>query len=333
MNTYLFKYISFKKLINLFKVYIGYYISIIFKKAVILGYPYSLTTEPTNNCNLCCLECPTGNKSSKRLKGNINFELYKRIIDEVKDYVIYQMIYFQGEPFLHPDFFKLINYADQNRIFTCTSTNGHFLDIKNCKKILISGLKKIIISVDGTTQETYSKYRIGGDLEKVIEGIKNLVKYKKDYKSKYPIIHLQFLVFKHNEHQIEEIRQMSKLLGVNKLELKSVQIENFKTNCNLIPSHKKFARYQLTNNHFEIKNNLFNRCFRIWSTLLVSWNGIIVPCCFDKDLQYKLGNINHDSIIRVWKSKEFIHFRNTILLNRKGYPICKNCTEGLVIKY
>ena len=332
MNLYILKYISLKKLINLFKIYLGYYLSIFLKRVVVLGYPHSLTTEPTNNCNLHCLECPSGNDSSKRIKGNIDFELYKKIIDEVKDYIIYQMIYFQGEPFLNPDFFNLIKYADINNIYTSTSTNGHFLSPKNCEKIVKSGLKKIIISIDGTTQETYEKYRIGGNLENVIEGIKNLVLLKKQLKSKYPIVHIQFLVLKHNEHQIKEIESLTKSLGVSKLELKSAQIENFEKNIDLIPTIEKFSRYNKENN-FKIKSKLLNRCFRIWSTLIVSWEGTIVPCCFDKELQYPVGNAIKNSTVEIWKSKEFASFRRNILLNRKKTPICRNCSEGLRIKY
>ncbi len=333
MNISLFKYISLKKLINLFKIYLGYYLSILIKKVVVLGYPFSITTEPTNNCNLHCLECPLGNDSSKRIKGNIDFELYKKIIDEVKDYIIYQMIYFQGEPFLNPEFFNLIKYADNNNIYTSTSTNGHFLTPENCEKIIKSGLKKIIISIDGTTQETYEKYRVGGKLEDVIEGIKNLVLTKQQLKSKYPIVHIQFLVFKHNEHQIREINSLAKSLGVNKLELKSAQIENFEKNSDLIPTLEKFSRYNNKENDFKIKSKLLNRCFRIWSTLIVSQEGTIVPCCFDKELQYPVGNVINNSVLKIWKSKEFAGFRRNILLNRKKTPICRNCSEGLRIMY
>ena len=333
MNISLFKYISLKKLINLFKIYLGYYLSIILKKVIVLGYPFSLTTEPSNNCNLHCLECPSGNDSSKRIKGNIDFELYKNIIDDVKDYIIYQMIYFQGEPFLNPEFFNLIKYADNNNIYTSTSTNGHFLSPKNCENIVKCGLKKIIISVDGTTQETYEKYRIGGNLEKVIEGIKNLVLTKQQLESKYPIAHIQFLVLKHNEHQIREIKSLAKSLGVNKLELKSAQIENFKENSDLIPTLEKFSRYNNKENDFKIKSKLLNRCFRTWSTLVVSREGTIVPCCFDKELQYSVGNVVNNSALKIWKSKEFAGFRKNILLNREKTPICRNCTEGLRIKY
>jgi len=329
MSIYPLKYISLKKIVNLVKVFACYYLSILLRKVIVLGNPYSLTTEPTNKCNLQCLECPTGNKSSTRTKGDIDFENYKNIIDEVKNFVIYQMIYFQGEPFLNPDFFKLIKYADQNKIITSTSTNGHFLSEENCHKIIQSGLKKILISLDGTNQKTYEKYRIGGDFEKVTKGIKTLLEVKKTTKSKFPFINLQFLVFKHNQHQIKEIKQLAKSLGV-KLELKSAQVENFQANSELIPSIKKFSRYD---NFFHIKSKLPSKCIRIWSTLVVSWEGKVVSCCFDKNLKHQFGNTRTQSVLDIWKSNEFNTFRKNILIHRKKILICSNCSEGLRINY
>lgn len=333
MRISLLKYISLKKLFNLFKIYLGYYYSIILKKAIVIGYPFSLTVEPTNKCNLHCLECPSGNNSSSRTEGLIDFEFYKKIIDEVKDYILYHMIYFQGEPFLHPNLFKLIEYSDQNKIFTCTSTNGHFLHTENCVKIVQSGLKKIIISMDGTTQETYEKYRVGGGLEKVIEGIKNLINTKKQLNASFPKVYVQFIVFKHNQHQLKEIKKITKSLGVDKLEYKSAQIENFKEHSNLLPTLKSFARYNVNRKSYSIKNKLPNKCFRIWSSLVISWDGTIAPCCFDKDLHYPVGRYPLNRTLDIWKSEEFNAFRKKILSSRKKVPICGNCTEGLRISH
>ena len=313
MDYYLLRYLSFRKIINLFQIKIGYWLSLLFKKVIVWGYPHSITTEPTNHCNLNCIECPTGNNLSTRPKGFIDIDLYKSVIKEVKDYVIYQMIYFQGEPFLNSNIFELIKYADQNRIYTCTSTNGHYLSKDNCEKIIRSGLKKIIISVDGTTQQTYSKYRIGGNLSKVIEGIQNLVELKQVYKTKYPLINLQFIVFKHNQLEINDLRKLSRRLG--------------------IPTLNKYSRYTLKNNQFVIKNRLRNRCSRIWNTMVISWEGNISPCCFDKDSTFILGNLKKDNALAIWNSTFFNDFRHNILKNRKKITICRNCTEGLRIKF
>lgn len=327
------KYLSIRKIVNLFKVYIGYWLSLLFKKPVVWGKPYSLTIEPTNNCNLNCLECPSGNNSSKRPKGFIDIDLYQKIIDEVKGFVIYHMIYFQGEPLLHPNLFEFIRYADQNKIYTCTSTNGHFLTEENCKKIVQSGLKKLIISVDGVTQESYSKYRVGGDLEKVKQGIQTLAELKQKFHSRYPIIDLQFLVFRHNEHEIDEFKNLAKQLGADQVSVKSAQVDFPEQHANLIPTIEKYSRYLLQSNTLKIKSKLKNRCVRIWNTLVVTWDGFVVPCCFDKSSEFPIGNLKKQTAMKLWNTMAFKHFRINILTNRKTYTMCHNCTEGLSVRF
>ena len=173
---------------------------------------------------------------------------------------------------------------------------------------------------------------MGGNFNKVINGIKTLVSIKKELNSKFPIIHIQFLVFSHNENQIKEIKTLSKQLGVNKLKLKSAQIENFEDNSNLIPSLNKFSRYT-QEKQAQIKTNLQNSCFRIWSTAVVNWEGKLIPCCFDKNLQFTFGDTNFNDLKKLWTSSKFNSFRKEILQNRKKNAICRNCSEGLRIKY
>jgi radical SAM protein with 4Fe4S-binding SPASM domain len=324
----LLKYVSFKKAFNLIRVFLGYYISLIIKKSVVWGYPYSITTEPTNQCNLNCLECPTGNKLANVPKGKMNFNIYKKIIGDVKSFVIYQMLYFQGEPFLHPDLFKMIKYSDDNNIYTSISTNGHFLTQENSTKIIESGLKRIIISVDGTSQDSYEKYRVGGKLNIVLKGIRTLTKAKKELNSKYPKVIIQFLVFSHNEYEISEIKALSKELSVNTLEIKSAQIDQAK-NYGLIPKTEKYTRYKKINSKYYIKSKLRNKCFRLWSTLVITWSGSVIPCCFDKNNNYKMGNIISSDTLKIWGSEDFNNFRTALLKSRKGIEICCNCSEGL----
>ncbi|MFW5720892.1 MAG: radical SAM protein [Bacteroidota bacterium] len=247
-----FNYFTFLKFINALKILLSYLLSIGFKKVFLWGKPISLTVEPTNFCNLQCPECPTGNNTIKREKGFLSISNYTKIIDTLAPWLLYHMIYFQGEPFLHPDIFSMIHYAHQRKIYTCTSTNGHFLSYENALKIINSGLDKIIISVDGVTQETYEKYRKGGSLKKVISGIQTLSTLKKSKKSKTPEIVIQFLVFRFNEHQINDIKKLGKSLGANRVEIKSAQMEQDIKNWNLIPQNKELSRYQVINNQFKL---------------------------------------------------------------------------------
>jgi len=329
--VYWIRYFSLIKFFNAFKILISYFISNVCKRVFFWGKPISLTVEPTNYCNLHCPECPTGNNSSRREKGYLRMSDYKNIIDTLSPWLFYQMIYFQGEPFLHPQIFNIIKYAHQQKIYTCTSTNGHFITHENAQRIIESGLDKIIISVDGVNQETYEKYRKGGELQKVISGVKILSNLKRRYQTKHPKIIIQFLVFRFNEHQIKEIKSLGKSIGANKIELKTAQIESVNDKLDLLPLNNRYSRYTSRNNQIKIKNKLKNRCFRIWSTLVTTWKGDVIPCCFDKNADKKMGNMHKNNLLQIWQSPDFNHFRYEILTNRKNIKMCNNCTSGLRI--
>jgi len=322
----LIRYFSAIKIYNIILVYISYLLSLLLKKTIVWSYPYSLTTEPTNRCNLSCLECPTGNKTSEIKKGEMSFENYKIVIDKVKKYIAYQMIYFQGEPFLNSEIYNMIKYSDNNKIYTSTSTNGHFLSQLNAERVVKSGLKRIIVSLDGTNQESYEKYRVGGNYETVLSGIKNLVKAKKKFHSLYPRIIVQFLVFNHNEDEIQKMKLLCNDLKIDKLEFKTAQI-NSKQNFNLIPKNNKYSRYSLSGSKYVIKKKLRNRCFRIWSVLVITWDGTITPCCYDKNNKYEIGNLIIQNTLKIWSSEVFNKFRLNVLKRRSNYEICKNCNE------
>src|SRR5690606_32538720 len=131
----------------------------------------------------------------------------REAIDQLHRELIYLVFYFQGEPYLNPDFLDMVRYASGKGIYTATSTNAHYLNEANAKATVESGLDRLIISLDGTTQEVYEQYRRGGNLEKVLEGARNIVKWKKALNSKTPFILFQFLVVKPNEHQIADVKQ------------------------------------------------------------------------------------------------------------------------------
>ena len=151
----------------------------------------------------------------------------------------------QGEPYLNPAFLDMVKYASSKKIYTATSTNAHYLNDENAKKTVESGLDRLIISIDGTTQDVYKQYRVGGNLEKVIEGAKNIVKWKKELNSKTPFVFFQFLVVKPNEHQIEEIKKLAKEIGVDDVRFKTAQVYDYENDPNqLIPTIDKFSRYR-----------------------------------------------------------------------------------------
>ena len=317
-----------KKILNGIKLLVSYYVSRMIKRPVIRGYPASLSIEPTTYCNLRCPQCPSGLRSFVRNTGVMKYHLFKDIIDQLKDHLSYLLLYFQGEPYLNTSFFDMVSYANSQKIYTATSTNGHFLT-KNARKTVESGLDRLIISLDGTDQETYEKYRIGGKLTEVLDGTRELIKWKKKLHSAKPLIIFQFLLMKHNEDQLDEMKKLAKEIGVDKLSFKTTQIYDYDSNDSLIPENPQHSRYKRSvNGKYIIKNKLLDHCWKMWHACVFTWDGTIVPCCFDKDARYTMGNICKNSFNEIWYGDQYKKFRQQLFINRNNIDICKNCTEG-----
>jgi radical SAM protein with 4Fe4S-binding SPASM domain len=293
------------------------------------GLPIAISIEPTTSCNLRCPECPSGLRSFTRPTGMLPEKLFMQTIDELADTLLYLIFYFQGEPYLHPEFLDLVKYASKKGIYTATSTNAHYLTDITAKQTIESGLDRMIISIDGTTQEVYEQYRVGGNLNKVIEGTKKIVHWKKSLKSKTPHIIFQFLVVKPNEHQIEDVKLMAKELGVDEVAFKTAQIYDYKNGSSLIPSIHKYARYeQNSDGKYQIKNKLLDNCWKMWHSCVITWDGLVVPCCFDKDAEYRMGDLKNKTFKAVWQSESYQKFRKSLTNARAEIEMCKNCTEG-----
>ena len=329
----LFRKLTFLRFWNALKVYTSYQVSKMIKSPVQWGLPVSISFEPTTSCNLRCPECPSGLRSFSRPTGMLKNDFFKQTIDDIHTHVLYLIFYFQGEPYLNPDFLNMVTYANHKKLYTATSTNAHYLTDEMARKTVESGLDRLIISIDGTTQDVYTQYRIGGNLEKVIEGTKNIVKWKKQLKSKTPLIIFQFLVVKPNEHQTGEIRKIAKMLGVDELRFKTAQVYDYEKDPNqLIPENEKFSRYKKNaDGTYRLKNKLANRCWKLWHANVITWDGLVVPCCFDKDAEHQLGNLKTQSFSDIWKNDNYKQFRREIMKSRKNIDICANRSEGVSV--
>lgn len=318
---------------NAGKVLMSYYISKWTRKPVQWGYPVSISFEPTTSCNLRCPECPSGLRAFTRPTGMLQKDFFRDTIDQLHRDLLYLVFYFQGEPYLNPGFLEMVKYAADKGIYTATSTNAHYLNDVNARRTVESGLDRLIISIDGTTQDVYKQYRVGGNLNKVIEGARNIVKWKKELKSKTPFVFFQFLVVKPNEHQIEDVKRLAAEIGVDDVWLKTAQIYDYENDPNqLIPTIDRYSRYKKNKDgSLQLKNTLQNHCWRLWHATVITWDGLVVPCCFDKDAQHKLGDLKGKSFQEIWHNDDYVSFRKQMLKSRKSIDICANCSEGTTV--
>jgi radical SAM protein with 4Fe4S-binding SPASM domain len=259
----------------------------------------------------------------------MNKDFFSKLIQENYAHLSYLIFYFQGEPYINPDFLEMVDFASRHKIYTLSSTNGHFLDEEIAKKTIESGLNRLIISIDGVTQTSYESYRKEGSLQQVLDNTKRLVELKRRMRSRTPHIVFQFLVVKPNQYEVPEMKKLADSIGVDELKFKTAQIYDYQHGNPLIPTIEKYSRYRkLDDKTYVLKNKLYNKCWKMWHSCVITWDGKVVPCCFDKDARYVMGDLNKNSLASIWNSQTYKRFRQDILNDRKQIDICTNCTEG-----
>lgn len=328
-NSEIIKSITVSRIINIFLLKSSFYFSRILKTPLHWGTPIAISIEPTTACNLKCPECPSGLRQFSRPTGNLKTEINSTILNNLGKNLQYINYYFQGEPFINPQFLDFVKAARKKNIYVLTSTNAHFISERTAHKIIDSDLSELIISIDGATQDTYENYRIEGKLDTVLKGLKNIIKIKEQRKSQFPIVTLQFLVTQQNEHQIKDIEAIKLQYGADNLTLKTIQVYDYENGNPLLPINEKYSRYKKgKDGKFRLKNKMSNHCWRMWSTCVFTWDGKIVPCCFDKDANYQMGELSKTEFKSIWKSEVYKDFRKKVLKNRQSIDICSNCSEG-----
>ena len=320
--------LTYNKAWNYILLFLSYQICRITKRILHKGKPAFISIEPTTICNLKCPQCFTTDARFTRPKGKMDTELFESIINQSMQNALYLNLYFQGEPFLHENLSLFIHNAKNAGFYAVVSTNAHYLSEDNITQIMDAGLDRLIVSLDGTDEETYLQYRQGGDFNKVSSGIRLLAQMKLKRQQSHPFIELQFLLHRKNESQRKLIKDFGKQLGVDKVTIKSMQIINNNNVSDWIP--KKRSRYDLNaNGNITIKNKMPNHCFRMWNSCVVTWDGDVVPCCFDKNADHTMGNIRRQELYAIWENAAYKNFRKRVITGRKNIAICRNCSEGI----
>lgn len=324
--------LTWRKIANAGKIYTSYQMASAGATPKIMGLPIALSVEPTTSCNLRCPECPSGLRSFTRPTGMLAMDTYSDILRELSPTLAYLTLYFQGEPYLHPQFLNLVSEAAKQNIYTATSTNAHYLHSENARKTVESGLDRLIVSIDGTDQETYASYRVGGNLEKVLEGTRQVLHWKEKLKSATPHIIFQFLVVAPNEHQLKDVQSLADELGVDEVVYKTAQIYDFEGGSDLIPNDLSYSRYTPNGDGtWRLKHKLENKCWKMWHSSVITWDGKVVPCCFDKDAVHSLGSTDSQAFHNIWNGDAYNTFRKMVFQSRNEIEMCKNCTEGAKI--
>lgn len=295
--------------------------------------PTFVSVEPSSVCQLHCPQCPCGIKGKSTGTGAfMSLSTYKKILTECRGWVHTFQFYFQGEPLLNPYLSEMIHLAHQAHIYTTCSTNAQALTPLLAQQLIQAGLNRIIVSIDGLSEESYQAYRQGGSLNQALKGLVYL-RQAKERIGGYTHIELQCLRLKSNEHEWALFQRSYRQMGADSLTLKSAQFYDYEHGDPLMPSNEADSRYHrqedgtfIPKNRLHAMNNI--PCKRIQKGCVITVNGDVLPCCFDKASQFIMGNIHQSSLRAIWQGGTFCAFRQTVKHNRTDYAICNNCTEG-----
>jgi len=311
--------------------------SIFFKPERPWGWPTHLMVEPSARCNLHCALCPV-TAGLERSQGFMDLVVFKKVIDEVGDYVFTVLLWDWGEPFLNPSIYAMISYARQKEIKVVSSTNGHlFGSADHADRLILSGIDTIIFAVDGISQETYSRYRQGGDLESALQGIRTVVARKRALRSKTPLVNFRFIVMGHNEHEIPRLKDLAKSLGVDALTLKTLnnclrdpyvggESGHPEGNREFLPRNQYYQRFKYDSTGLERVRLRRNPCKQLWCNPTIHWRGSVVPCTFDPKDKYILGDVREDSLRKIWSGAAYRQMRRRFRTGWEKISLCAECS-------
>ena len=316
------------RFINALRCYWNYALSR-FGLVRISHMPLFVSVEPANICQLRCPECPVGRGENHQSpipnyqSPMMPLEVFRRVLAECRETASVIQFYFQGEPLLNKDLPQMIRDACEAGLYTIVSTNSQAMTPELAEALVQSGLNRIIISMDGLTQESYGAYRIGGSLEKTKDALQYLRKSKIKNQNSKILIELQVLRLKSNEHEWRAFKQQYKLFGADRLVFKTAQLYDYQNGHPLMPTNPKYSRYILGKDGKYHRRKLSKGCFRVWSGAVITTNGDVLPCCYDKSHAYAYGNIMEKPLRELFTNDKALAFRQAAF--RQTPQICQEC--------
>ncbi len=294
-------------------------------------YPFMINFELGNYCNMNCLFCRTINGdiydaepgSNKFIqKGEMDYNLYASVIDEVKDHLLLAVLYVNGEPLLYKDLVKAIKYANERNIATIIATNGMLLNEKNIRLILGSGLGFIKIAISGFTQDTYKIQHRNGNIEAIKDNITMLSNLNKRGGHKL-IIMLDYILYSYNKHEVDHDRKFCKGQGIM---------------FNIRPGNPRGLEDEKDNYKLKVRPTE-KPCDWLWKVLTINWDGSIFACCdhasWSSVRPYGKYALDKTSIYDIWNGKQALEIRGLhVSKGRRSIPACAGCSrKGIAFKY
>jgi radical SAM protein with 4Fe4S-binding SPASM domain len=291
-----------------------------------LMLPVHISIEPTNVCNLRCPVCETGNGSLARSRGMLDYEQFCRFIDDVAPHTAVLMYYFMGEPFLNKRAYDMIRYAREKGIYVETCSNGDYVDPEG---LIYSDINQVSLQIGGMTQQTHEIYRVRGDLARVMRNLDRAIAERRRHPGSNVQIEVGFVVMRHNEHEVPEFLRWAREIGVDRANVIDPCVRTVEEGAALLPADRRYWFYDedaFARGVLKPKHLPDNECTWVWNSVMVNWDGSVVPCCRDPHGKHVFGNVFERPLREIWNAPPIRDFRRRVVTAQRDVDICRLCS-------
>jgi MoaA/NifB/PqqE/SkfB family radical SAM enzyme len=304
------------------------------RRIAVKSHPYLLIIDPCNYCNLQCPLCPTGIGQLGREQAMLSFEHFRQYFDPFAPYLFEAYMHNWGESLLNKQVFKMIEHAQESNVGTNLSSNMVKTSSDDIDKLLDCGLEYLVVSLDGTSQETYVQYRVRGNYERVVENMSELLRRRQARGKKTPKVEWQFIVMKQNQHQVAEAEALSRKLGVDYMRFIPVGMPFEFRNRKQVADQWYPTEFEgrTFSDHTEQQFGQAAKpapCFYLYRSVVVNPDGGVSPCCvvYKKNRDFAELTPGID-VHAMWNNEKYHSARSlyssTVLPNRRA-TVCDVC--------
>ncbi len=277
-------------------------------------FPRIIQIQTIAACNANCIFCPHGKTKNPLPKGRMDWDLYKKIIDECTKYRMWRISpYLMNEPLMDPEIGERIRYISSKKRFptyTKINTNASLLTEEVARDLIDSGLDILTCSVHGIVKEKYEQTMVGLSLEKVLYNIDRFLELKKKMRKKKPELRVTMVRTKLIEPDVDKIREYWRKRGVR------VSIRPMSNRVN-----PKVARLNINARPLEP----FDWCVRMMQQAYVNVRGELLLCCNDWEQTTILGDLRYQSLYEAWNSEKYMDVRRRFLAGKWKGLLCAAC--------
>jgi radical SAM protein with 4Fe4S-binding SPASM domain len=271
--------------------------------------------------------CPAGVRAITRPPRAIDVDLFEQLMAELGPTLLTVSLWGWGEPLLHPRLREILRIVRQYPVATFLSTSSQKLSDDEILDALIEyPPTHLIVAIDGLDDETHSRFRIGATLEPILAGVHRLAERKRTLRRRDPVLHMRYIVMKHNQHEFASVKDFAAAHGFDFLTIRTLSLVDALEDVHdrFVPDAHEFRAYDYSNGERLHQQDFI--CTQPFWFPSVYADGTVVACEQDYNAQHPIGIFSKEtSFAQLWSSPNARRVRRAIRDTPYVLSFCRSC--------